>query len=470
MLDILFKWEFSARDKSLFKRKPTTDFKSIRNDFDDAVAESKIEKRAPRGPGYTDIFAAMVSLCSTALKSCENTLANFHSYLTDTCDKRISDSALNRKLNKPEVKTFLKGVLNRLRSRLTGMPKFPYVTCVQRLCRNIGVSDVLTIDGTYLPVLASSEYQNDAGSGRTGIGIHALCSLIHGAICGITITQQSSNERLYVQVEDLKNILILADRGYPSYELLAHLLERDKENNVKFVFRFNPHFKMEIKSAVNGAGEPLQLNEVTGEVNVRNNKHNRYICIRVLMHKPRDCKGVPKTIEVTVHRTYSQYHGTWNYFVTNVDPEVLPAYQVSSVYRIRWACELIYKCAKSYTSMSAGVNSRHFNIVLFFIIASIAAMFIRTLIASLMRGTYGPISMMKVHSRIKGLPFLINAMALIAPGCKKPDKDLQDVADRYEKRCKKSHTSKRDQKLNKDYMLINEILSSNVYDPYKYRY
>ena len=75
MLDILFKWEFSARDKSLFKRKPTTDFKIIRNDFDEAVAESKIEKRAPRGSGYSDILASMISLCSTALKSCENTHA-----------------------------------------------------------------------------------------------------------------------------------------------------------------------------------------------------------------------------------------------------------------------------------------------------------------------------------------------------------------------------------------------------------
>lgn len=194
-------------------------------------------------------------------------------------------------------------------------PKYPFSTAGDNLKKIIGVSDVMDLDGTYIWVRKSDKYQCYAGDNRYGIGLHPLVSIISGVIHGLSVTQQACNERLYMQIEKLKNVAIFADRGYPSFDVICQLMQQDECNNVKFLFRFHPDFTMEILSATNGKAEPLNLTSITQDIDV-SVKDNRFIDFQVRLKKPKKSKSSKKFIILRVVRIYNPTLQNWNFFIT----------------------------------------------------------------------------------------------------------------------------------------------------------
>ncbi|HIX57009.1 MAG TPA: hypothetical protein H9850_06015, partial [Candidatus Anaerobiospirillum pullistercoris] len=77
----------------------------------------------------------------------------------------------------------------------------------------------------------SDKYECRAEKDAAGLGLHCLTSDKTGTIVSFEITQAASNERLYVPIGDIHDVLIMADRGYPSYLIFVRLLARDLSHN-----------------------------------------------------------------------------------------------------------------------------------------------------------------------------------------------------------------------------------------------
>ena len=73
----------------------------------------------------------------------------------------------------------------------------------------------------------SDKYECRAEKDAAGLGLHCLTLDKTGTIVSFEITQAAINERLYAPIGDIHDVLIMADRGYPSYLIFVRLLARD---------------------------------------------------------------------------------------------------------------------------------------------------------------------------------------------------------------------------------------------------
>ena len=141
-----------------------------------------------------------------------------------------------------------------------------------------------------------------------------------------------------------------------------------------------------------------------------------------------------KEIALRLVRVYRPHDKSWAYYVTNISPETMSVRIFPQVYRLRWICEQIYKCAKSYTSMAKGINSRHFSIVV---------MAIRTIMAAYMRPDKGKtLSLIKVHKHIGSFTLIFRDVVKIS--IDKVLRRLRAEARILTRICLSSSVSKRD--------------------------
>ena len=184
--------------------------------------------------------------------------------------------------------------------------------------------------------------------------------------------------------------------------------------------------------------------------------------MQVRIQRPKSYKAseVPeKEIALRLVRVYRPHDKSWAYYVTNISPETMSVRIFPQVYRLRWICEQIYKCAKSYTSMAKGINSRHFSrhfsIVMFFIVASICVMAIRTIMAAYMRPDKGKtLSLIKVHKHIGSLTLIFRDVVKIS--IDKVLRRLRAEACILTRICLSSSVSKRDKMRLSSYQAVFE--------------
>lgn len=383
------------------------------------AAKAGLRSRVPRVVEISELFVGAMHYTAKGEQPANFKISNYHSLMkgiiqrrldrsdmgkkVKTCKRaKISVAAILQRLHQDEIPEFMRLVLDLYTLLLRHKrPKYSFSPAADTICKLCGVNDTCMIDGTYIPTRMSDRYECRAGDGKAGLALHCLTSLKTGSIVGLDITQGACNERLHVPTQSLSNILLLADRGYPSYEIFCELMKRANEHNVKFLFRAVPCFKMEIIRAVNADGTELQLKTFDGDVDI-SDPANHVIDIQARFRRPKGCKAPQKELTMRAVRIYRPHDGSWIYFITNIPADQLKAASCAYIYKLRWACEQIYKCAKSFTSLARGINSTYFNVVLFFIVASICTMIVRTVIAAYMRPGFGRVlSMLKVHERLK---------------------------------------------------------------------
>ena len=429
----------------------------------DAIAEmANLRSRAPRVAEFSDFFLAATSYVSSGEQDANFKLSNFASELSDLLlarrsrsdpnvtaeDVSISVTAIINRLKKDEVPEFLHLVLDVFALLLEyRRQKYSYTRVTDTICKLCGVSDVHTIDGTYIEVRKSDKYECRAGNNKAGIAIHGVTSLKHGSLVGLEVTQGACNERLYIPTQHLSNTLLLADRGYPSYEIMYEAWERGEDHNLKFLFRVVPDFKAEVLKAVNADGKEIQLatfkaKKDNSDVDI-SDKANHVLDV-TLKFSPK--KKGNKDMILRGVRIYRPHDNSWSYFITNISADQLVAASCGYVYKLRWVCEQLYKCAKSYTSLVRGINSTYLNVVLFFIVASICTMILRTIMAAYMRLPNGKyLSMLKVHQRLRHLIYLFASIAM-ADSLLSFFRLLRVYARSKERQCILSQPSTRDQR------------------------
>lgn len=419
----LFSYQISKDSiaKKLLKEMGSKKFLKLSpiNLFNRLAAMAGLRSRVPRVVELGELFVAAMHYTAKGEQPANFKFRNFYTLVKGIIQRRLdradrgkkvkmckmvklSVAAILQRLHQDEIPEFMRLVLDLYTLLLLHKrPKYSFSPAADTICKLCGVKDVCMIDGTYIPVRRSDRYECRAGDGKAGLALHCLTSLKTGSIVGLDITQGACNERLHVPIQSLSNTLLLADRGYPSYEIFCELMERANEHNVKFLFRAVPCFKMEIISAVNADGTELQLKTFDGDVDI-SDPANHVIDIQAIFRRPKGCKAPKKELTMRAVRVYRPHDGSWIYFITNIPADQLKAASCAYVYKLRWACEQIYKCAKSFTSLARGINSTYFNVVLFFIVASICTMIVRTVIAAYMRPGWGRVlSMLKVHERLK---------------------------------------------------------------------
>lgn len=104
-------------------------------------------------------------------------------------------------------------------------------------------------------------------------------------------------------------------------------------------------------------------------------------------------------------------------------------------------------------------------IVLFFLVASLVAVILKTIVASLMKEQTRAISLLKVHKNIELSDHLIIEIAFNYISNKELYERLQSLANVMAKLCVQSHVSMRDKKQLKSYYEIDYIIASDVYSP-----
>lgn len=428
--------------------------------MDEVAKDVGLQQRTQRVFGIGEKFVGAMSYTSQQQQSSNLVFQGFVNTLYKDAggERVISNSALIKQLQKPETLEFLKGMIDMHNAlMLFKRPKYGYTTSVDKICKIAGVRDCVNVDGTYIGVMHSDKYECRAEKDAAGLGLHCLTSDKTGTIVSFEVTQAASNERLYVPIGDIHDVLIMADRGYPSYLIFVRLLARGLSHNVKFIFRAEPQWKMTIDSAINANGCPIALDDVKGDIDV-SDLANHFIDMQVRIQRPKSCKAseVPeKEIALRLVRVYRPHDKSWAYYMTNISQETMSVRMFPQVYRLRWICEQIYKCAKSYTSMAKGINSRHFCIVMFFIVASICVMAIRTIMAAYMRPDKGKtLSLIKVHKHIGSLTLIFRDVVKIS--IDKVLRRLRAEACILTRICLSSSVSKRDKMRLSSYQAVFE--------------
>ena len=109
---------------------------------------------------------------------------------------------------------------------------------------------------------------------------------------------------------------------------------------------------------LNANGCPIALDDVKGDIDV-SDLANHFIDMQVRIQRPKSYKAsevLEKEIALRLVRVYRPHDKSWAYYMTNISQETMSVRMFPQVYRLRWICEQIYKCAKSYTSMAKGTD------------------------------------------------------------------------------------------------------------------
>ena len=136
------------------------------------------------------------------------------------------------------ISSAIAGLTQRKRAQI--VPK-----AVRRLMRRLNVKDIVLIDGTEIdarPSLAKDEEFQGSGKGRPhldgepsrpGIKLHAAYSVAGQNFVCIDVTDARESERAHVLTDRLSDCLIIADRGYVSFELEKKI----GESNNRFIIK-----------------------------------------------------------------------------------------------------------------------------------------------------------------------------------------------------------------------------------------
>jgi hypothetical protein len=216
------------------------------------------------------------------------------------------------------------------------------------------------------------------------VELHTTMSLRHDNLVAVTVTPDSEAERHHVpEPTQLKNALLLADRGYDSTFYMA---------------------KIEAQGGFFCIRARRGLDPIVAKIHRRGRRYRKLEgapLSKVLKRLP---KGKVQDLEVTwpspssVRRYFrlilkhnGKKHG-WLRLLTNLSRDGFSAADVLQAYRLRWQIELLYKELKSYANLHAFSTSKP-NIAEGLFWASLCVAFLKRYLAHACQQTTGvPIS------------------------------------------------------------------------------
>lgn len=205
---------------------------------------------------------------------------------------------------------------------------------------------ILSVDGSMFEIPNTKElreeYKAQINSSKDRVSARARVSMIYDLENGFTVDALISDcshgeDALgYANIEnakdviDLKNSIIIFDRGYPSVELILYL----EENGIKYICRLQSQMYEREKRAMITDDEWIEI-ELDSK-RQRNIKSKRLLEIakEQKYHKCRLSKVVLNTGEV-------------EFLLSNIDKEVIPEEEMKDAYFKRWQVEIGYDILKN---------------------------------------------------------------------------------------------------------------------------
>lgn len=272
----------------------------------------------------------------------------------------------------------------------------------------LGVDDIILVDGTEIELSYSCADNFDCkGKGRPhadgtpprpGLKIHIAFSLLKQSFVYVEITEAVGSERNSVLVDRFKNCLIIFDRGYVDEELE----QRINESDILYLIRGKTNTAATVDKAIGDDG--LLIHVLKGKTV---NKLPVHTCAdlnvtfdsghksRVIVRYNVNCSDDDKS----------------SILRTNIPRDRLGAKQIYQLYRLRWAIELFSKANKRSNCLKS-INSANENIIISFILRSLAVSVIKTFtgLKCIIGSGLEWISMLKLHKQNECFETLFKAL------------------------------------------------------------
>ena len=310
----------------------------------------------------------------------------------------ITPQAINKQLKKDDTIKAIAEFTNRLLSEAInlGIENSYIKKLLEFLHQKIGVTTIVGIDGTCLNVMpgcretmgasAMGHVKKDGSAEKACIKAH-ISQNQSNEIMSVTITGTAGKgvgERAQVHPDDYKDMLVLADAGYQSVNLISDF----NKNGAFFI----------IKSKANITGTIININSV-----IYNNKSVKLKTNILENAKPRINEIIDvnaklfdgtevRVIKYAFNTNESRRNNTKSnkkikknvVLLTNINSENISCETIINLYRLRWRiCEIGNKCLKSGNSFKP-ITSHNANIVHESICFSIMAYTIKNIEAKIM--------------------------------------------------------------------------------------
>lgn len=251
-------------------------------------------------------------------------------------------------------------------------------------------SDIVVQDGSSFAVhdaLAEVFPGRFNASRPAAVELHALVSLFHDEVVRCELAADTQGERDFLpKPEDLKGMLLLADRGYESLEYWDLVDRAGGFFLIRGTSKLNPRI--------------VRLHGVSARQSRRIEGHRLHEVLPLLPHKRLDMdvewdRRGGETLRLRMVLVWTDPKERFLILVTNVPRAILTAKRLTWVYRLRWQIELMFKEWKSHANLHEFV-SRKAPLVEGLIWASLCAAALKRALAHLTQrcGPEAPISTM----------------------------------------------------------------------------
>lgn len=234
--------------------------------------------------------------------------------------------------------------------------------------------DVIAVDATVLKLhdaLAATWRGTRRNSAKAALKVHAWVRAFTGELLKYRITADAHGDgRAFGIDHELRGCLVLLDKGYSSPSLWRRidsvggyfLTRLPKDRNPNITAENRRHRGRSRKAAERPLRDVLDgLQRRLLDVNCSFRCHIR----RYAKTKGRFVLETFRVVAVRDRKT-----GTYEVFVTNAPPEMLPAEYVADTYRLRWEVETFFKTSKSGSGLEE-LPSQQPEIVLALVYASL---------------------------------------------------------------------------------------------------
>ena len=173
------------------------------------------------------------------------------------------------------------------------------------------------------------------------VEVHCTYSLYYGQATRIAIAPDKEAERPFLpKPEELKGKLLLQDRGYTSYEIVAavkaaggDVIGRAKDKNLNPTIRKCFRGLADKKGVVGKKLKDIKLPKNNVDLLIEGkDKHGQIHLVRLVLY----------------YVARKDFHV---YLITTLEAREFPPSIVASLYRLRWQIELFFKECKSYTKL-----------------------------------------------------------------------------------------------------------------------
>ena len=314
--------------------------------LDECGRQQGLEQRQHRGIPTSGLVCSLLS--SLGSREVE-TLADLHRDFQATRGSSVNYKPFYEKLDKSGFSRTMKAIFGDIVAGLT-----PPILRPAKSSPLGWLDDVIIQDGTSVglhPALRHAFPSRFTKLHPAGAELHVTMSLWRQAPTKVQITPDSESELKFLPApEELRNKLLLADRGYRG---LGYLSEVDRAGGF-FAVRMNSIANPIVVRVLSGSRRMRQ--QVGKRLDEALENAGKKECADLIVRFSARGERKECTYRLVVKRLHNpridhKHCDRWMRIVTNISPQRLSGAQILLAYRLRWQIELFFKELKSYANL-----------------------------------------------------------------------------------------------------------------------